>query len=86
MLIEMDDLTAKAQTWLRLDKVGLPLSDRLSPSLRYPYNTYLTLPRIPRPGPKWNPFLPIETSLSLGTALARVSIISTPVYLAVNGG
>ena len=41
MLIEMDDLTAKAQTWLRLDKVGLALSlsPRLSPSLRYPFNT-----------------------------------------------
>ena len=38
MLIEMDDITAKAQTWLRLDKVGLALSPRLSPSLRYPFN------------------------------------------------
>ena len=25
MLIEMDELTAKAQAWLRLDKVGLAL-------------------------------------------------------------
>ena len=39
MLIEMDDLTAKAQTWLRLDKVSPALSPRLAPSLRYPFNT-----------------------------------------------
>lgn len=39
MLIDMEDLTAKAQTWLRLDKVGLALPPRLSPSLRYPFNT-----------------------------------------------
>lgn len=38
MLIEMDELTAKAQAWLRLDKVGLALFPSLT-LLRYLFNT-----------------------------------------------
>ena len=46
MLIEMEDLTAKAQNWLRLDKVGRVYASLLP--LRYLF--LLILERIPRQG------------------------------------